>query len=387
VGCFRCMTLPRVAAMMMSSPEFDKRLADLARGGTRRWCEDCAEEFRDLPVGHMIVHGCKRCWKAKGYKGPVPQNAANHGVDAAKPNEHVKPPPSMELWVGDTFRHERQCRSTSKLLRASGDFRGASKELPAAHREHGRQRNTITISGVPEASLRSESTPASPENKSFGRQSLPALPGTPTTPTNDDERSQQVFGKLVKPFVQQAVERMVKELVATQLTPEQLFEKIDQNGDGELSKAEMQYALRKLGISLSPVELDAVLRAFDTDGNGTIDFEEFYTLMKVYEGRRPKTPLVEQTKICQNFVMGDRVRTHVRLLPPEKTKSLGDLVEHLDGTVVGPGTRDGTMLVKFDVLNQSYSVMPGHIHMLPARGEKTLTRTGNFRSTMRQTTL
>eukprot|EP00435_Cladocopium_sp_Y103_P046650 s488_g13.t1 len=60
----------------------------------------------------------------------------------------------------------------------------------------------------------------------------------------------------------------------------ELFHEIDQNGDGILTRSEMAAALRRLGCPLSPAELDGVLRCFDADGSGSIDFGEFYQILK-----------------------------------------------------------------------------------------------------------
>lgn len=60
----------------------------------------------------------------------------------------------------------------------------------------------------------------------------------------------------------------------------ELFHEIDQNGDGILTRGEMAAALRRLGCPLSPSELDGVLRCFDADGSGSIDFGEFYQILK-----------------------------------------------------------------------------------------------------------
>jgi len=184
-----------------------------------------------------------------------------------------------------------------------------------------------------------------------------------STPEDDDAmaRSAQVKGKLGK--VRVAMESLVKQLSLMKLSHEELFEKIDADGNGQLSRQEMQIGLRKLGITLLPIELDAVLRAFDSDGNGTVDFEEFYDVLKDYElnemGEIAQEDDSLNAQMC-GFEVGARVRS---LLKPSKRDlpAFGqNLNENETGTVIGPGRLKGTVMVRFDsksVLN----VKPNHI--------------------------
>ncbi|CAK9091476.1 unnamed protein product [Durusdinium trenchii] len=73
-----------------------------------------------------------------------------------------------------------------------------------------------------------------------------------------------------KPRLNDALNVLVYQLKRDGLTEGELFERIDANKDGELSKSELQSALRKLGVSLSTSELDGILRIFDSDGSGSI---------------------------------------------------------------------------------------------------------------------
>lgn len=52
----------------------------------------------------------------------------------------------------------------------------------------------------------------------------------------------------------------------------------DKDGDG-ISKDELQDAMSTFGKAPSADELDEIMRNADIDGNGTIDFEEFLSLM------------------------------------------------------------------------------------------------------------
>lgn len=57
---------------------------------------------------------------------------------------------------------------------------------------------------------------------------------------------------------------------------ERTFSKIDTNSDGELDRGEMRAMFTDLGMSLTEDEENEVLRQIDSNGSGTIDFEEFF---------------------------------------------------------------------------------------------------------------
>ena len=53
------------------------------------------------------------------------------------------------------------------------------------------------------------------------------------------------------------------------------FKKFDANGDGTISKEEVKSILEQFGQSMTEDQLDAVVRGADSDGDGTIKFDEF----------------------------------------------------------------------------------------------------------------
>jgi Ca2+-binding EF-hand superfamily protein len=58
-----------------------------------------------------------------------------------------------------------------------------------------------------------------------------------------------------------------------------LFNTYDTSGDGCLQSTEIMDLFKKVGINLRPYQLDSVIREFDNDDNGEIDFEEFVVMM------------------------------------------------------------------------------------------------------------
>ncbi|KAF8046061.1 hypothetical protein N665_3217s0001 [Sinapis alba] len=55
---------------------------------------------------------------------------------------------------------------------------------------------------------------------------------------------------------------------------ERIFKKFDADGDGKISAAELEEALKKLG-SVTHDDVTRMMTKIDTDGDGNISFQEF----------------------------------------------------------------------------------------------------------------
>ncbi|XP_010420474.1 PREDICTED: probable calcium-binding protein CML29 [Camelina sativa] len=55
---------------------------------------------------------------------------------------------------------------------------------------------------------------------------------------------------------------------------DRIFKKFDANGDGKISAAELEEALKTLG-SVSPDDVKRMMAEIDTDGDGNISYQEF----------------------------------------------------------------------------------------------------------------
>ena len=81
------------------------------------------------------------------------------------------------------------------------------------------------------------------------------------------------------PEVKQALDRLVVEVQARQSTVYEMLGRMDTNKDGILSRRDVGRGLTELGVRLSASELDSVMRVFDKDHSGQIDYLEFYTVL------------------------------------------------------------------------------------------------------------
>ncbi|XP_078591012.1 uncharacterized protein LOC144870558 isoform X2 [Branchiostoma floridae x Branchiostoma japonicum] len=55
----------------------------------------------------------------------------------------------------------------------------------------------------------------------------------------------------------------------------ELFKFFDKDGSGFLTKEEIRQAMKELGSEQSDGELDVMMKEYDTDGDGKINYEEF----------------------------------------------------------------------------------------------------------------
>ncbi|CAF3607320.1 unnamed protein product [Rotaria sordida] len=61
---------------------------------------------------------------------------------------------------------------------------------------------------------------------------------------------------------------------------EESFSLLDKNGDGNISNYEIRSLMNSLGYSPSEEDISTVISKVDTDGNGSVDFDEFLTMMR-----------------------------------------------------------------------------------------------------------
>eukprot|EP00930_Biecheleria_cincta_P006327 TRINITY_DN10731_c0_g1_i1.p1 TRINITY_DN10731_c0_g1~~TRINITY_DN10731_c0_g1_i1.p1 ORF type:complete len:343 (-),score=68.00 TRINITY_DN10731_c0_g1_i1:95-994(-) len=171
--------------------------------------------------------------------------------------------------------------------------------------------------------------------------------------------------------LKKALHALIRQISSHKMSEIELFNQIDQDGNGQLERSELMAAMRKLGVQLSSVELDSILRTIDQDGSGTIDYQEFYYLIKT-EGDRlsGNDSREDDTERLLGFHLGQRVRVKVAMWTEKERqrKSQPDYNDDMRelGTVQGPGMRAGTLMVKLD-RDELVNIKPRHLVALSAQ--------------------
>ena len=97
---------------------------------------------------------------------------------------------------------------------------------------------------------------------------------------------QRILDRVHDPVVHECLDRLVAELQSRQGTVHEMLRRLDRNRDGQLGRDELRQGLSELGLQLSMSEIDSVMRAFDRDHSGSIDYLEFYTVLTKHRARQ-----------------------------------------------------------------------------------------------------
>ncbi|XP_033736481.1 calmodulin-A-like [Pecten maximus] len=77
------------------------------------------------------------------------------------------------------------------------------------------------------------------------------------------------------------VEMMMNKIHETELDVElrEAFTIFDKNGDGFIGPRELKEVMAMMGERLTEIEIDAMIREADTDGDGKVNYKEFYAMI------------------------------------------------------------------------------------------------------------
>lgn len=156
----------------------------------------------------------------------------------------------------------------------------------------------------------------------------------------------------------EALDHLKRKMQQKGISEWDFFQAIDADKDGEISRIEMQRALRQTGCYLRPPEMDIILQMFDTSHNGGIDFTEFHRCL------HPEERFMADPSLF-GFEVGSRVKSLVHLWSKElaNREIEGQSVTDV-GTVLGPGVSENTIMVRFDRGGLVLCVKPKNLALL-----------------------
>ena len=93
------------------------------------------------------------------------------------------------------------------------------------------------------------------------------------------------------------------------------FSRYDKDGDGTIDNAELGTVMKSLGQDPTPKEIDDMIKEFDTDGNGSLDFDEFCLMMVGLMGDRD-----EEAELIEAFKFFDKDGSG--LIDPDELKAV-----------------------------------------------------------------
>ncbi|KAG6543061.1 hypothetical protein Mapa_015557 [Marchantia paleacea] len=88
-----------------------------------------------------------------------------------------------------------------------------------------------------------------------------------------------------------------------------VFEKLDENNDGVICSDELKRFMEKLGFEMSEEDLLTMVKTVDDNGDGTVDFDEFYSLYKQITGvatEKDQAPEDEDDSLLDAFQIFDK---------------------------------------------------------------------------------
>jgi Ca2+-binding EF-hand superfamily protein len=72
-----------------------------------------------------------------------------------------------------------------------------------------------------------------------------------------------------------------------------VFDQYEGDGSGSVTSTELKPLFGAVGINMKPYQIDAIVREYDLDGSGEIDFEEFVVMMIKLLGRRVRCDCID----------------------------------------------------------------------------------------------
>jgi len=131
-----------------------------------------------------------------------------------------------------------------------------------------------------------------------------------------------------------------------------VFQMFDRNGDGKITKKEMQDSLQKLGIYISDQELTQMIDNIDINRDGYVDIEEFGSLYQTIMNERDEDEDIREAfnVFDQNgdgFITAEELRSVLQSLGLKQGRTFDDCKKMINKVDV-----DGDGMVNFKEFKQ-----------------------------------
>jgi len=107
-----------------------------------------------------------------------------------------------------------------------------------------------------------------------------------TQTSADDDVLRRFHDEMHDPIAKEVLDRLVTELWARHEAVHDMLRRLDKSGSGCLSKSDLRMGLQSMHLKLTPNELDSVIRLFDKDGSGMVDYVNFYHVLTKYQAEK-----------------------------------------------------------------------------------------------------
>ena len=135
------------------------------------------------------------------------------------------------------------------------------------------------------------------------------------------QRVLEKFERQGDPVAKRVVDRLMDFIKERHSTFEAMLRQLDLNGNGTLDMHEIAHGLTLLGVELSAGELSSVMGVFDNDGNGSIEYEEFYALLTRHR-INPRDVVLEAARV--EAIRIEHLASHSNSIIEDSDDFLGD---------------------------------------------------------------
>ncbi|KAI3804411.1 hypothetical protein L1987_25924 [Smallanthus sonchifolius] len=131
---------------------------------------------------------------------------------------------------------------------------------------------------------------------------------------------------------QQQIQDDIVSSVSSRMNPEQLqriFQMFDKNGDGRITKQELNDSLQNMNIFISDADVVQMIEKIDVNGDGCVDLEEFGDLYKsIMDDREDEEDMMEAFNVFdQNgdgFIAVEELRSVLESLGVKQGRKADD---------------------------------------------------------------